>query len=80
MLVGSTWVNIKGERNKSDITAGVCYSPLNQTENLDNLFIDQITKHLQMRVCVIMGDHHGISWKSNSVKTQKTVYNLVQVD
>ncbi|TRZ08586.1 hypothetical protein HGM15179_018522 [Zosterops borbonicus] len=36
------WVRIKGKANKADILLGVCYCPLNQEEEVDNLFYKQL--------------------------------------
>ncbi|RMC13342.1 hypothetical protein DUI87_10877 [Hirundo rustica rustica] len=36
------WVRIKGKANKADILLGVCYSPPNQEEEVDNLFYKQL--------------------------------------
>ena len=42
MLAENIWVKIREEGNNSDITMKGCYRSPNQTEHLDDSFLDQI--------------------------------------
>lgn len=72
--IESIWVKIKGERNKKDVVVGVYYRPPSQTEDLDDAFLEQMTKLSERRDLVVMGDFNypDICWTSNSARNARS--------
>ncbi|XP_060139070.1 uncharacterized protein LOC132593239 [Zootoca vivipara] len=69
--IESIWVKIKGEKNNSDLIVGVYYRPPSQTEDTDEAFLEQMTRHSKGGEIVVMGDFNypDICWMSNSAKS-----------
>lgn len=64
------WVRIKGKANKTDILLGVCYSPPNQEEEVDNLFYKQLENASGSPALVLVGDFNlpDICWELNTAE------------
>lgn len=69
--VETVWVRIQGEKNRKDTIVGVYYRPPGQTEDIDELFLQQMTMVSNKHDTVIMGDFNypDICWESLSGKT-----------
>jgi len=50
------WVRIKVKANKTDITVGVCYRPLNQDEEVDKILCRQLGEVSRSLPLVLLGD------------------------
>jgi len=63
--VGCLWVKMRGKANKADILLGVCYRPLNQNEEADEVFCKRLAEVSQSLALVLMGDFNlpDICWK-----------------
>ncbi|TRZ08015.1 hypothetical protein HGM15179_019091 [Zosterops borbonicus] len=61
------WVRVKGKANKADILLGVCYSPPDQEEEVDNLFYKQLDNISGSSALVLVGNFNlpDICWELN---------------
>ncbi|RMC16177.1 hypothetical protein DUI87_08391 [Hirundo rustica rustica] len=68
------WVRIKGKANKADILLGVCYHPLNQEEEVDNLFYKQLENVSGSSALVLVGDFNlpDICWELNTAEKRQS--------
>ncbi|TRZ06605.1 hypothetical protein HGM15179_020502, partial [Zosterops borbonicus] len=59
------WVRVKGKANKADIVLGVCYPPLDQEEEVNNLFYKQLENLSGSSALVLVGDFNlpDICWE-----------------
>ncbi|TRZ26643.1 hypothetical protein HGM15179_000414 [Zosterops borbonicus] len=68
------WVRIKGKANKVDIIRGVCYCPLSQEEEVDNLFYKQLKNVSGSSALVLVGDFNlpDICWELNTAEKRQS--------
>ncbi|RMC19336.1 hypothetical protein DUI87_03945 [Hirundo rustica rustica] len=68
------WMRIKGKVNKADILLGVCYSPPNREEEVDNLFYQQLENVSGSSALVLVGDFNltDICWKLNTAEKRQS--------
>ena len=50
------WVNIKGRKNSRDVLVGVYYRPPGHSEDLEDVFLQQMTKLSRSEDLIIMGE------------------------
>jgi len=70
--IEAVWVRIQGESNRKDTIIGVYYRPPGQSEDMDELYLHQVTKLSGKYDIVIMGDFNypDICWETHSGKSQ----------
>jgi len=69
------WVRIRGKANKADMLVGVCYRPLNQDEDTDEIFCKQLGVVSQLLAVVLMGNFNlpDVCWKYNTAEAVQEV-------
>ena len=72
--VESLWVKITGRAEKADILVGICYRPLNQDEETDEVFYEQLAEAEQSPALVLMGDFNfpDICWEYNLAQKKQS--------
>ena len=57
--VESLWVKIRGRADKADILMGICYRPLNQDEETNEVFYKQLAEAARLPALVLMSAIRG---------------------
>ena len=72
--VESLWVKIRGRADKAHILVGICYRPLNQDEEIDELFYEQLAEAVRSSALVLMGDFNfpNICWEYNLAQKKQS--------
>lgn len=79
-IIGLSLCGIQRKANKADILVGVCYRPLNQDEETEETFCEQLVEVTQLLALVLMG-HFNLPdncWKYNPAerKQSRTVWKI----
>jgi len=52
--LNAKWVKIRGKANKADILLGICYRPLNQDQDVDEVFYKRLAEVSQSLALVLV--------------------------
>lgn len=65
MREGMDWVRTKDEANKAPVTVGVCYRPLSQDDDVEELFFKELRDTSRSSTLVLKGDFNlpDANWK-----------------